>query len=302
MIKLLICDLDNTLYDWVGFFVPAFDSMLDELVEATGLSKAELVESFRRVHQRHGTSEYALAVAELDVLAEIDAKLDLGQRLEKHSAALAAFRERRRRGLHLYPGVERTLRRLRDDGKAIVAHTDAMGLYARTRLRQLGIEDLFDGVWALSDHDLPTELRHDDLRRLLEIDPGALRRSLGRDVSAAESKPNPAVVHEILDAVGVTPDEAVYIGDNLTKDVLVAQRAGVVDVYAAYGRAHERAQYQRLVDITHWTEADVRRERDLRQHDVQPTFVADRFSDLVAIVAELDGGTPVLSRPGARVG
>ena len=31
MIKLLITDLDDTLYSWIGFFVPAFYGMLDEL-------------------------------------------------------------------------------------------------------------------------------------------------------------------------------------------------------------------------------------------------------------------------------
>src|SRR4051812_28865991 len=118
MIKLLICDLDNTLYDWVGSFVPAFDAMVEELAETSGVSQADLTESFRRVHQRHGTSEYALAVAELDVLAEADAQLALGERLQKHSTALSAFRARRRQGLRLYPDVERTLRRLKDEGKA----------------------------------------------------------------------------------------------------------------------------------------------------------------------------------------
>jgi FMN phosphatase YigB (HAD superfamily) len=299
-IKLLICDLDNTLYDWVGYFVPAFDAMIDELANATGISEEKLLESFRRVHQLHGTSEYALAVAELDVLAEVDASLDVRGRLAKHSGALAAFRERRRLGLHLYPDVRQTLETLRDADKAIVAHTDAMGIYARTRLRQLGIDDLFDGMWAVSDHDLP-ELRHDEVRGLLEIEPDSLQHLRGRDVAASESKPNPAVVHEILRSFGVAPDEALYIGDSLTKDVLVAQRAHVVDAYAAYGRAHERTQYQRLVDITHWTEADVRRERELRQHHVQPTYVVERFGDILDVVADLDARATAAGRSATRV-
>lgn len=31
MIKLLITDLDDTLYSWIGFFIPAFYEMVDEL-------------------------------------------------------------------------------------------------------------------------------------------------------------------------------------------------------------------------------------------------------------------------------
>ncbi len=31
MIKLLITDLDDTLYSWIGFFIPAFYEIVDEL-------------------------------------------------------------------------------------------------------------------------------------------------------------------------------------------------------------------------------------------------------------------------------
>jgi phosphoglycolate phosphatase len=300
MIKLVICDLDNTLYDWVGYFVPAFDAMLEELVRTTGQSEDDLLDSFRRLHQRYGTSEYALAVAELDVLAECDADLRVADRLEKHRGALLAFRERRRQSLRLYPDVAQTLRRLRADGRTIVAHTDAMAFYARARLHQLQVEDLFDGLWALADHEFPEGLRHDDLRRILDLERGRAA-ALGHDVSAEELKPEPKVVHEILDAVGVNPEEAVYIGDSLIKDVLVAQRAGVTDIYASYGRAHQREQYRRLVDITHWTDEDVRREQALREHDVEPSFIAHSFSDVLRIIDTLESSSRP-TQPALQVG
>ena len=33
MKKLLITDLDNTLYDWVSFYAQSFSAMFDKLVE-----------------------------------------------------------------------------------------------------------------------------------------------------------------------------------------------------------------------------------------------------------------------------
>lgn len=39
MIKLLISDLDDTLYDWTGFFVPAFYAMADEIARMTGIDE-----------------------------------------------------------------------------------------------------------------------------------------------------------------------------------------------------------------------------------------------------------------------
>ena len=41
--KVLITDLDDTLYDWLGFFIPSFYAMVDELVSITGIDKEILL-------------------------------------------------------------------------------------------------------------------------------------------------------------------------------------------------------------------------------------------------------------------
>ena len=138
MIKLIVTDLDNTLYDWVGYFVPAFNSMLEELASSTGMHQDELIPAFRRVHRERGTTEYALAIAELDVLAELDDSLSLEERLAKYEPAVRAFRRKRHETLRLYTGVRETLERLRADGRLVVAHTDAMRSYVLARVRELG--------------------------------------------------------------------------------------------------------------------------------------------------------------------
>ena len=43
MKRLLITDLDDTLYDWLGFFIPSFYAMVDEVVKITGISKEILI-------------------------------------------------------------------------------------------------------------------------------------------------------------------------------------------------------------------------------------------------------------------
>lgn len=35
MKKIIITDLDDTLYDWLGFFIPSFYEMVDEIVNIT---------------------------------------------------------------------------------------------------------------------------------------------------------------------------------------------------------------------------------------------------------------------------
>lgn len=39
MKKIIITDLDDTLYDWLGFFIPSFYEMVDEIVNITKINK-----------------------------------------------------------------------------------------------------------------------------------------------------------------------------------------------------------------------------------------------------------------------
>jgi phosphoglycolate phosphatase len=66
MKKLLITDLDNTLYDWVSFYAQSFTAMLDELVVILGVPANVLIDDeFRQVHIKHGNSEYPFGALEL---------------------------------------------------------------------------------------------------------------------------------------------------------------------------------------------------------------------------------------------
>ena len=61
MIKLLVTDLDDTLYSWIGFFIPAFYGMLDELSLILSVSKSDLLDEYQHVHQEKGSVEYPFA-------------------------------------------------------------------------------------------------------------------------------------------------------------------------------------------------------------------------------------------------
>jgi phosphoglycolate phosphatase-like HAD superfamily hydrolase len=55
-VSMLITDLDNTLWDWFEAWFRSFSAMLDRLSSKTGISKEQLENEIREVHQRHGTS------------------------------------------------------------------------------------------------------------------------------------------------------------------------------------------------------------------------------------------------------
>ena len=66
--KLLVCDLDNTLYDWVGYFVPSFYAMVDKVIQITGCDREKLLDDFREVHEKHGDSEQPFALLETQTI------------------------------------------------------------------------------------------------------------------------------------------------------------------------------------------------------------------------------------------
>ena len=96
----------------------------------------------------------------------------------------------------------------------------------------------------------------------------------------------------ILRHFDISPHEAVYIGDSLTRDVRVAQQAGVHDVYAEHGLAYDSPLYERLIAVTHWSAADVRRETELRRHPVTPTARIAAFPELLNVLERLEASAP----------
>jgi phosphoglycolate phosphatase len=104
---LIVTDLDDTIYNWLGFYIPSFRAMLREVEHISGISRESLVRSFRKVHQRHGTTEYAFALEELDVLPPVRTPQDLRDRLEQYGPAIRAFRDARKKLLRPHEGVLR---------------------------------------------------------------------------------------------------------------------------------------------------------------------------------------------------
>ena len=94
-IRVVVADLDDTIYDWSSFYIPSFLAMVEELHRIAKVDVETLKRSFKRVHEKHRTTEYAFAIQELDALAEIDHGLSVEQRLAKYESAIVAFRRSR---------------------------------------------------------------------------------------------------------------------------------------------------------------------------------------------------------------
>lgn len=112
------------------------------------------------------------------------------------------------RNPYLYPGIRETLDALRARGVRLAVATNAPSVFAGRMLEHLGVAAHFE-------------------------------RILGPDVVGA-SKPDPAMLHAILDAAGFqsAAHRAWMVGDN-SKDIDAARAAGITGIFSTWGFSAE---------------------------------------------------------------
>ncbi len=124
-IRLVITDLDNTIYDWVGSFVPALYGMVDVAAGILAVPRERLLDDLRAVHQRHGNSEHPFALLETRSVHRALAGVEPRERFEALRPAFREFNAIRERTLRLYDGVFATLAALRERRVPVVTYTGA---------------------------------------------------------------------------------------------------------------------------------------------------------------------------------
>lgn len=278
-ISLLITDLDNTLYDWVGIWYSAFSAFLEYLVEASGISQSTLEAEIRAIHQTRGTTEYSYLLDEIPSLRELHPGEDIAT---IYSEGVRRYREARRKSLFLYAGVEPTLAHLKARNVRVVAYTESLAYYSSIRLKKLGLDGVIDFLYSPEDNEFPEGVSSETLRSEPNVE-YQLMRTVHRHTPKGVFKPDPTVLDSILSDLGGRKQGTAYVGDNLMKDVAMAQKVGLSDVWAQYGSAQGREEYSLLRRVSHWSEDDVERERRiLGKTSVVPTHTLDKgFNQLL---------------------
>lgn len=271
MFKLLVCDLDDTLYGWRAFFVPAFYAMIEVVETETGWDREELLDQLRFVHQAHDDSEHPYALLETPLVRNTYPSETRGQLKNRFQAAFDAFNEIRDKRLRTFTGVHETLGELRSNGIRLVAHSDAKLHAILDRMTQLNLFSYFDRVYCrerpdrihpngLSDEERHPDVAHDKIVELTQ----------------SKLKPDERVLLEICDGMKIAPKECAYIGDSISHDVMMAKNAGVFSIFASYGTHKDPKDWDKLVRVSHWTPERVEREAKLGElaQSIQADFVA----------------------------
>jgi len=284
-VRLLVLDLDNTLYDWVTFFVLSFRDMLNVASDDLGVSVDQLAAELKVVHQRHHNSEHPFALLETDTVQRRFGHLSRHEQAEAMDDAFHAFNSKRKETLQLYPGVKSTLSVVRERGAVVVGHTEATVPNALFRLRFLEVADSLRKLYAVR----PSGDGHPNPKRPKQRGGHALPV---RFLAQKERKPDPRVLLDICSDFGIAPSETLYVGDSISRDIGMAVEAGTRSAWAKYGTDYDRSLWSELVRVTHWTEVDVRRAEASREKygDTKPEVVLTKSLDQILLHFDFENG------------
>lgn len=277
MVKLVITDLDDTLYSWIGFFIPAFYDMVQELSLLINVPEEELLKEYRAIHQEVGNVEYPFATLQLPSVKKKYRGITEKQVKIELNSAFHTFNATRKKLLKLYPGVEDTLKFFRDSNIIVVAYTESAEENGFYRLKKLGIDNFFKEVYV-----------SDSLYKRPDTIPSSPKTHIVHG-----KKPNAEILKEICCGEEIDICEAVYIGDSLSKDMLMAKQAGVTSIWCDFSRDDIQDLYSKLVAISHWKEQDFQLEQQYKYewkvNGYSPDYIIHTFEECKEIISKING-------------
>jgi FMN phosphatase YigB (HAD superfamily) len=238
--RAVVTDLDNTLYPWVDYIVPSLEAMVASLAATTGLPRVRIVQALKAVYSKYESNEYPFAIQESGIFEPYAADFDSFNALVLRPAR-DAFVAAREKYLRPYPGVRDTLDALRARKIRVVGLTDAPRNAAELRLKYLKLDGHFDALYTLPGYPLPEHV-DPEIRRKEEAGHYRSRTPVVELPHDAE-KPSAAGLARVLADFRLSGPEVIYVGDNVKKDMPVAEACRALGVWAEYG-TYVSAEYR----------------------------------------------------------
>lgn len=276
--KVLICDIDNTLYDFVGFFAPSFRAMIHALSREMDLSEDTLIKDYKQVYQDAGSLEYRFSTQNLPLVKGINNNED---RRRLQELAEIVFGRVRRKRLRPYGGVRSTIKAAKSESVQLVVCTNAPSYLALRRLYQLGLLSDFSHVLAWSGFEQEGEGEKRKERELISWFQGK-----GGHVHTFEedrTKPCGTMFQTIKELYGPQCD-FFAIGDSIQKDLLPAHRElAATTIWAKYGTQINPLDVATLDQIVPWSDAQKQTHYE-NEIDFSPDYVVEQFDELLDIL------------------
>ncbi len=200
-IKAIIFDLDNTLLDFISMKREASAAAAVEMVRAgLRMDEEEAGKKLFAAYWKYGIdSNTAFTQFLLENTGKVDRRV-LGRGISAYGRAKMEL-------LKPYENARITLRLLKKKGITLGIVTDAPREKAIERLHMAGLQGIFDFLVAFDD--------------------------------TKQAKPGGLPFRRAIELAGCKADEMMMVGDSMPRDIVGAQKAGMLAIYAKYGEDKE---------------------------------------------------------------
>ena len=168
-----------------------------------------------------------------------------------------------------------------------VAH---LGEVAEQRVKKLGIDQLLTGLYALPGFEFPATPEGEKLiaRDILSRDERGHYKAACPVVELPRNheKPNPEGLLRICSDLGIPPDQTLFVGDSVRKDVAVAKAVGALDCWAEYG-TYVSHEYRERLDTISANAITRRHAAGVMEGDAaaaEPTHALSNFAQLLKLL------------------
>ncbi len=196
-VKAVLFDLDNTLVDFVGMKKKAARSAAYAMADAGLKEDAESLscELFDFYLGYWIEADDAFERFLLQKYGKVDMRV--------LAAGVNAYLKEKYLHLRAYPGVKETLVELKKLGLRLAVVSDGVRLKAWMRLNEAGIDGYFDCVVTFDD--------------------------------TGKKKPSSEPFRKAVEALGVSPEQCLFVGDWPDRDIAEAKALGMKTALASYG-------------------------------------------------------------------
>jgi phosphoglycolate phosphatase len=171
----------------------------------------------------------------------------------------------------------------------VVGLSDAPRNAAELRLKHLRLDGHFDALYTLPGYPLPENV-DPEIRRKEEA--GLYRsRTPVIELPHEAEKPSPIGLARILSDFRLAGAEVLYVGDNVKKDMPVAEACGAIGVWAEYGTYVSAEYRERLAVIS---AKSVTRRHVADETAVRWPLAVSSFTQVAGLV---DGSPAAVARP-----
>lgn len=280
-VKLLITDLDDTIWDWLSMWHNSFTPYLDRIENECNIDRKKLINDFKSLHQKYHTSEVSYAYRELNTLKSGDFNT-IERDSENNIGIIHEYYRNKKINLKIYDNVLETLQLIKSKGTRIIGFTESNIFYTKWRIKTLNLDGIFDIIYSPEDHELPTTVS-----RVYEPGHWELDKTQIKKLPHRFKKPNPEILLKILEENNATVYDAIYIGDKLDRDIYMANQINLTSVHASYGNIIDSEAYDLLREVTHWQKSEVKREisvkKEVQKVRIKPDYIIHNFNELVKI-------------------